>query len=70
MMKHGGEIEKIIGDGIICLFGEPFLRGNKDTFFDKADKCSKEIISELKNTEKAVKIAPKQVRYLKNLKTD
>src|SRR5690606_38364801 len=42
--NYGGEIEKIIGDGIICLFGEPFLTASKDGLFKKADQCAKDII--------------------------
>jgi len=55
--KHGGEIEKIIGDGIICVFGEPFLRKGKNELHTLANKCSREIVSTLKDTNYEVKIA-------------
>jgi hypothetical protein len=42
--KFGGEIDKIIGDGIICIFGEPFLNLPLNECIKKADMCSKEII--------------------------
>jgi hypothetical protein len=66
--KHGGEIEKIIGDGIICLFGEPFLTASKAELFKKADQCAKDIIVKLKNTPKEVKIAlhDGRIMYYKN----
>lgn len=66
--KHGGEIEKIMGDGIICVFGEPFLDRNQEELHKSADKCSREIISTLRNTEFAVKIALHygEIMYYKN----
>lgn len=66
--NYGGEIEKIIGDGIICLFGEPFLTTTKDELFRKADQCAKDIIVKLKETEKEVKIALNDgnIMYYKN----
>ena len=65
---HGGEIEKIIGDGIICVIGEPFLNDNRSTLFQKADACAKDIIIELKESDMEVKIALHHgnVMYYKN----
>jgi len=55
--KHGGEIEKLIGDGIVCVFGEPFLSNTMESLHQKANNCAKELISTLKNTDFAAKIA-------------
>lgn len=44
--KFGGEIDKIIGDGIICVFGEPFLSKPFKDCIIEADRCAKEIIKE------------------------
>lgn len=54
---YGGEIEKIMGDGIICVFGEPFLQENMDTLHEYAEACSRKIISSLFDTDYSVKIA-------------
>lgn len=66
--KHGGEIEKIIGDGIICVFGEPFLDDSLPELIKKADSCSKEIIVELGNSQWEVKVALHNgvIQYYKN----
>ena len=42
--KFNGEVEKIIGDGIICVFGKPFLNESFSRCLDLADQCAKEII--------------------------
>ncbi len=54
---HGGEIEKIMGDGIICVFGEPFLRKTKLTLHRKAEKCAMDLIHNNKGTEYELKVA-------------
>ena len=55
--KYGGEIEKIMGDGIICVFGAPFLDEDKETIHNYAYNCSKEIIRTLYGTDFSVKVA-------------
>ncbi|KAA2215748.1 adenylate/guanylate cyclase domain-containing protein [Maribacter flavus] len=48
--KYNGEIDKIIGDGIICVFGPPFYEGNANQCIKQADLCAKEIISKTNST--------------------
>jgi class 3 adenylate cyclase len=55
--KHGGEIEKIIGDGIICVFGEPFLTLSKMELHRAAEKCAVQIVADLKGTIYESKVA-------------
>lgn len=54
----GGEIEKIMGDGIICIFGKPFLNPQiENEEFIKAEDCARIIINKFKDTLSEVKIA-------------
>ena len=55
--KHGGQIEKLMGDGIICVFGKPFLDVAWVDEFNRAEECAREIIELLKGTNKEVKVA-------------
>lgn len=55
--KYGGEIDKIIGDGIICLFGQPFLSAVGSQLFQKAEDCAKELITKTKGGPFKSKIA-------------
>ncbi|SHN22279.1 adenylate/guanylate cyclase domain-containing protein [Chitinophaga sp. CF418] len=42
--KNGGEIDKIMGDGIVAVFGQPFLKGSEADCFLKADLCARQIL--------------------------
>jgi class 3 adenylate cyclase len=44
IIESGGEIEKIMGDGIICVFGEPFLSLTPVELHRKAERCAGKII--------------------------
>ncbi len=55
--KYGGEVDKVLGDGIVCFFGPPFLEDNINNNISKAEKCSREIISNTLNTDFTSKIA-------------
>lgn len=66
--KHGGEVDKIMGDGIICLFGAPFLEDDLTKNIELAYKCSKEIIRETIGSGYESKIAlhAGEIKYYKN----
>jgi hypothetical protein len=55
--KYGGEIEKIIGDGIIAVFGPPFLEGTSHELHVKAENCAKDIVELLSKSIFQSKIA-------------
>jgi class 3 adenylate cyclase len=55
--SYGGQIEKTMGDGIICVFGKPFMDVEWSEEFNQAELCAKEIIETFKGTNKEVKIA-------------
>ena len=66
--KFGGEVDKIIGDGIICVFGPPFTDGSIYELIRSADECCKEIIKDTNRTPFASKIALHcgLINYFKN----
>jgi len=66
--NHGGEVDKIMGDGIVCLFGAPFLENDLTKNIELAYQCSKEIIKATVGSEFESKIAlhAGQIRYYKN----
>jgi len=66
--KYGGVVEKIIGDGIIALFGPPFLDESFDEVINSANKCAKAIIKKTIGSEFSSKVAfhAGTVNYFKN----
>ena len=55
--KNKGEIEKLMGDGIICVFGKPFLEVNSPEYVYHAERCAEEVIKEFHSSDKNVKVA-------------
>ncbi|MGV0938716.1 adenylate/guanylate cyclase domain-containing protein [Empedobacter sp.] len=55
--KYGGEIEKLMGDGIICVFGKPFLEVESPENVYQAERCAEDVIKEFHNSNKNVKVA-------------
>ncbi|WP_336689829.1 MULTISPECIES: adenylate/guanylate cyclase domain-containing protein [unclassified Chryseobacterium] len=55
--KHKGEIEKLMGDGIICVFGKPFLQVDSPKYVHHAERCAEEVIKEFHSSDKNVKVA-------------
>lgn len=53
----GGEIEKLMGDGIICVFGRPFLDLPIPLSVYEAERCAQKIIKKFFGTNKNVKVA-------------
>jgi hypothetical protein len=66
--QHDGEIDKIIGDGIIAVFGPPFSNLDIGDNIVKANKCAKAIIQKTANTRFESKIAlhSGNINYFKN----
>lgn len=55
--KNGGEIEKLMGDGIIIVFGKPFLNLPNPEYVYKAEICAEEVIKVFFGTDKNIKVA-------------
>lgn len=55
--RYKGEIDKIMGDGIIAVFGPPFLNLAGASLFEQAEKCAKDLINATKGTQFKSKIA-------------
>lgn len=70
--QFGGQIEKLMGDGIICVFGKPFIDVAWPIEFNKAELCAKELIQKFKGTNKEVKVAlhSGEITYYKTPGTD
>jgi len=66
--KYGGEIDKIIGDGIVCVFGLPYVDGDEEYLINSANNCAKEIIKATKGTKFSSKVAIHYgtINYFKN----
>jgi class 3 adenylate cyclase len=66
--KYGGEIDKIMGDGIICLFAPPFLNIAPEKRRINANTCAEEIVTVTKGTKFASKVAihSGDIKYFKN----
>jgi len=66
--KYGGEIDKIIGDGVICIFGPPFLNSDITENIKKANDCAKEIIKATEGGDFSSKVAIHcgTINYFKN----
>jgi class 3 adenylate cyclase len=66
--QNGGEIDKIIGDGIIAVFGPPFLPDNSSGNIINANNCAKAIIEATKGTDFSSKVAfhSGTINYFKN----
>lgn len=70
--SYGGQVEKTMGDGIICVFGKPFIDLEWPEEFNRAELCAKEIIEVFKGTNKEVKVAlhSGEITYYKTPGTD
>lgn len=55
--KHGGMIEKIVGDGIIALFGNPFLQGDVQELILAARSFGGEVLLALESEGMVAKMA-------------
>lgn len=55
--ENGGEIEKLMGDGIICVFGKPFLEVDHPEYVYHAEDCAEQVIKEFHDSDKNVKVA-------------
>jgi class 3 adenylate cyclase len=55
--KYGGQVEKIMGDGIVCVFGVPFINVDWPQEFHRAELCSRALVQKFKDTNQEVKIA-------------
>ena len=54
--RQGGEVEKVMGDGVIAVFGPPFGNGGDEGLLN-AERCCANVIRQLQGTNMAVKCA-------------
>lgn len=68
VFSHGGIVERVIGDGIVVLFGKPFSSLSPTEVLIQVDKCAKQILLATNGTKYSSKIAfhNGRVRYFKN----
>lgn len=66
--SYGGEIDKIIGDGVVAVFGPPFSRMTTEENIRNADQCARAIIKATANTKFSSKVALHSgtINYFKN----
>ncbi|MCD7971060.1 MAG: adenylate/guanylate cyclase domain-containing protein [Candidatus Azobacteroides sp.] len=55
--QAGGEVEKLMGDGIICVFGKPFINKSIEEIIQIAEACAIYVILKAQKINKCVKIA-------------
>lgn len=55
--QFGGEVEKIIGDGLIVVFGQPFVSAKRAELFLLANACAQELLQKTSGTEYSSKVA-------------
>lgn len=55
--SNNGQIEKLMGDGIICVFGPPFINSNDNQYIYSAELCAEEVIKEFHDSDMNVKVA-------------
>ncbi len=68
IQEYGGEIDKIMGDGIICVFGAPFRKVSIQQNTKSGYDCAKEIIKKTRNTKYSSKVAIHrgEINYFEN----
>ena len=55
--KHNGEVEKIMGDGIVAVFGPPFTKGTQKDLLNAAENCAAEMIMSRYSAKYPLKVA-------------
>lgn len=65
---YDGQVEKIMGDGIICVFGPPFMNATIRDCMVNAEECAMRVIRKFKDTKYSSKVALHygEIVYYKN----